>query len=651
MRIKKRRLIGSLVVLVAAGFAACISRGEPDTSSTGQAVFFQPGGGSGYAYCGSAALFSSIDCPEVTITPNVGDNYLLTGIDATNCQFMRAELNEDLTGRTVPITCTGVGSGSSTAGSGTNSDSCIPQVYTVLARYLPQFQGSASCTMYATLVNQSSPFETLRLPIYFSGYGIAPQTGITVSTSSLDLGQVPVNMTSAPSFVTVTNVGSTSVTVNVAAQPSMVFVQDQPGNTFTLAASGSGSNSRAVGITCRPPSVGSQGGTITFSPSSGSGSAQTVNLACTGVNSNLNILPSPAAFASTLVHLAPPPRAIDIYAGSGGDYLTTVQLDATSSADLSITSGDLANGSAYIDAGSGHRVVLAYAPTAVHTGSLGRLMVSSVNNPTPRAVEITAEAQLGKIAAAPGAIDLGPVCVGSTASATFEVYAEAPGSFNLMSIAAPGAPFDVSSSQFDPGMQLIGNRGNAVAFTASVTPTEPGELTDMVTINTNLPEQLNPILPIQLHAVALPAGVSPTPGTIDFGPNKVLMPSFGQKIVLTNCGAGAVEISDIRRITGLNASEFTVVSPSTPSVTIPPNGEAELLVVMNPTTPGAKTAQLEIVHPGGTATAMLTGTAFDENGVSDGELGTYYSCSAGPAAGFAPVGLALLLLRRRRRRQ
>jgi MYXO-CTERM domain-containing protein len=194
----------------------------------------------------------------------------------------------------------------------------------------------------------------------------------------------------------------------------------------------------------------------------------------------------------------------------------------------------------------------------------------------------------------------------------------------------------------------MGNHGNTIDFVASVSPTAPGPLTDSFVLNTNLPSM--PARSISLAAVALPAGVTPTPDLVHFGPGRVNTTTAAKTIELSNCGSAPIHIT-AARIEGASASDFAVVGPENPVMTLPQMGSVKFLVVMSPRQNGTKAAQLVVEYDGGTVTAELDGNGFggDEAELLDRE--TYYACSTGggsPTA-LAPLGLALLLLRRRRR--
>jgi hypothetical protein len=645
VRTKKRRLVGSLVVVVAGVFAACVAAG-PETSTLFEALQVTYPSGAGSSWCGNPIVGSAQTCQDVTISPAVGDNYLLMSIDRSACtQNVWEPVLSTPIGSGYVIACAGSG-GVDPAFAGSSVPTCVPTSYTFTARFSPSGPGPSSCVMSAVLMDRNTAAVTTA-PINFNGLAVAPPVGLSISpASTFNFGQVPALQLSSAVTFAVKNSGSGSASISVTRNNPVWFPTTGLGSSFSLAAG----SSQSFDVACQPQNAGSAAGSISFlAQSSGGSASQTLSLGCEGINSNIAINPSPAAFAAALVGSPPDNITITITAPSGSATLTGISLDSAVGDELSIVSGDNIGNGVGIGSSSSHEVVLKYtAQTSRPSGMLGNLVVTAQGG-TPRSVAISGEALVGTAAIAPGVIDFGPVCANSTATETFEVYAEEAGSFNLMTYEAPSAPFSVTSTDFNPGVLLKGNHANAVMFTASVTPTEVNPtLSSTMTFQTNLPGGAD--VSLEMRAVALPPGVSPTPSRVDFGPNPVKATTFAQKIVLSNCGTSPTTITGVR-IVGDNASEFAVVSPSNPLQTINMMDELELLVVMTPATPGAKVAQLEIVHDGGTAIANLDGAAFGDDELSHGEKDTYYACNVGGAAGLAPLGVAFLLLRRRRRRK
>src|SRR5690606_4878335 len=98
-----------------------------------------------------------------------------------------------------------------------------------------------------------------------------------------------------------------------------------------------------------------------------------------------------------------------------------------------------------------------------------------------------------------------------------------------------------------------------------------------------------------------------------------------QEVQLTNCGTSDLSFESAQ-ITGMNASEFTLIGTN-PARTLAPTESETFMVVMQPESPGVKVGQLVLRHSDGTTTADLDGTGEGQIDIKDRE--TYYACSTG----------------------
>ncbi|MGE0395132.1 MAG: choice-of-anchor D domain-containing protein [Kofleriaceae bacterium] len=536
-------------------------------------------------------------------------------------------------------------------GSGYGSGSCVPYTYSFTATFTPTGPGSSSCPVTVTYTSNtgggsgsgsgsgSGTIQTLLITL--NGTGVAPAYALSMSppnNSTLQFTDIPINSASTPQKITITNTGTSSITAmgthsNMAAFPLTALA----GASFTSQTLAMG-QSASYEVSCAPTAAQQYTGTITFRTSQAQGNiTRTVNLNCNGITSDLVIDPNPASFPRSTLVGQPQDLAIQITNNGASTAFTDVHL--MSGGEVTITqqpTSPLANGAQTT-------IVLHYtAETERELGRIDNLVITHTPGGT-RTVAINAEALVGEIGVTPALVDFGPVCPGSEKTADLMVYATASGPVNLTSITQPGAPFSISGT----GGLLEPNHGNIISLTARVTAQAAGELGDSFTLNTNLPGAAA-MHEVQLQGVALPAGVTPTPNLVHFGPGRIGSPTTAKKITISNCGSSALQITGAR-IEGPSASEFTIVGPEDPLQSIPTMGELEFLVVMNPVTTGTKLAKLVVEYEGGVAETDLDGNGFGIDTDEGGEKTTYYTCSAGGAGGL-PIALALLVMRRRRRR-
>jgi hypothetical protein len=148
-------------------------------------------------------------------------------------------------------------------------------------------QPGGSCTISVTFTPLGAGMRSGKLSVYDNAPG-SPQsvtlmgigTVITVSPSSLSFGNQKVGTTSAPQAVTVTNVGSASITIS-----SIRFFGGNPADfaqTNNCGSSLGGSSSCAINVTFTPHAKGLRSSTLAIYDTGG-GSPQTVTVSGTGM--------------------------------------------------------------------------------------------------------------------------------------------------------------------------------------------------------------------------------------------------------------------------------------------------------------------------------------------------------------------------------
>lgn len=118
-------------------------------------------------------------------------------------------------------------------------------------------------------------------------------SGISLSTTSLLFGNQLVNTTSATQSVTISNVGTTSLTIS-----SIVATANFTASTGCVGTLAAGRSCR-INVTFRPTTTGVLTGTVTITDSDAT-SPQAVSLTGTGVAVSANVTPTSLAFSSAL---------------------------------------------------------------------------------------------------------------------------------------------------------------------------------------------------------------------------------------------------------------------------------------------------------------------------------------------------------------
>jgi MYXO-CTERM domain-containing protein len=520
---------------------------------------------------------------------------------------------------------TGSGSGFITAD---ESDLIFcPRNYQFAVYFAGTQTGMSSCNVQISSVDYIGSASN-KYTLMLTGSGSAP-TGIDVMPKEIDYGDVQLGMPSTQP-VTVTNLGSAFITVNGVLNAPGFQVSPSPAS-FGL---GSGS-SATFNVTCAPTVEGGLAGSLDFTTAGSSGST---TLSCNGIDSSVTVAPTPVRFANTLVGRAPPNKSIQI-TGATSAYIEYITLDSEA----------MANGVTFVanpqmmTVGSGQEVVLAYDAAAMHpSGPLGTMSLKFSVDASPRTVAISGEALVGGIGTNPASVELGAVCAGDTVSKDVEVYASEPGSVVVQNLTKPAAPFDTTVTDTLPKTLAGNHTGPSLNVHVTIAPTAPGDFMDAVALNSDVPNK--PTTEVQLHGIALAAGIAATPDVVHFGATAPGTTTSIKQVQLTNCGATELMFSGAS-ITGEFASEFTLIGANPPRTLLPTESEL-FMVVMQPDTAGFKTAQLVIQHSEGATTVDLDGTG---DGGSPKDRETYYACSTGRGAALWPIALALLALRRRRR--
>ena len=536
--------------------------------------------------------------------------------------------------------------------SGSQVTTCNPVTWPFSATFktsntAPQQCGVIVQTKSGSGAGSGSNFLTL------SGQGMGSSYSISSSTSFLDFGTVHVGSASAGQVVTITNTGTSNVTVTNTIDVATAYSSSPAfGNSFTLG--GSGSNVPYT-ITCTPPAPSTYTTMLHYTtPAAQGGLDVPVMVTCTGANTTVSVTPNPIKFGSNLIGAAMKTQAVQISAGSGSVTLSNFTFK---SSPPRITYQPQP-GSATLGSGMTVTVTVAYDPSAEDSsGSLGAMQFDASG--TTITVPITGTALLGSIGTTPASVDFGGVCAGGSGAVDVTVTTNAAGDVNVSSFDMPATPFAATTTDI-PKLPLPGNGMGSIVLHTSVAPgaaATPGPISSKVTLHTNIPGGM--LRDIPLTATVLPAGVTPTPASLSFGPVMVHTNSAGMMVVVTNCSGGDLVITD-GRLTGAAATDFSIEAPAnyaSLNKTLH-DGESQMFAVqMSPTSTGDKQAKLVVDFADSSFKEIpLDGTSYDNgsgsgSGSNSAERQTYYACSTGHAVELWPIALACAWLARRRRRR
>lgn len=506
------------------------------------------------------------------------------------------------------------------------------QNYVFPSYFKPTIAGTVSCVVAVTEHDNNSGNTNTKM-VTLTGTGVAPPIHAQVQPLSIAFGDVRRNTDSTQAPVTVTSTGASTLTVSSVSISPGFEIRSGPTGSYALGAG----QSQPYAIVCHPAAVGGMTGQMVVASDDPSQPSIGVTLTCKGIDSNLDITPSPAALPTTRV---------------GEPIDTMIELRNTGAASMTLESVTLTGGGIAMVTGPTAGTVLGAsqgANVAVHFdatagGDASATLTATYDGGQVRTAQISARALATSMAVTPdGAVDFGPVCAGQTRMQEFTLIANQPGAFALASITDPGPPFTLTAPALP--LKVQGAGATPVKFQITAAPDAAGAGAADVVVHTDIPGGADHTL--QLTVQGLPAGVTATPESIDLGSNPVNTTTIGQDVHLSNCGTAPVAYSNAR-LEGGDALDFAIVQQPT-SPTIAPAGRASWLVVLQAHSVGVKQTTFAVDYEGGTASVDIQGEGLGD--IEPGaNRGSYYACSTGRAASLWPLLAALALLLRRRRR-
>ncbi|MBA3456055.1 MAG: choice-of-anchor D domain-containing protein, partial [Deltaproteobacteria bacterium] len=505
--------------------------------------------------------------------------------------------------------------------------------YSFDAAFRPTVAGDSSCVV--TITTNGATTRTITL----FGSGSVPPIDIDVQPTSVAFGDVRRGTASTATTVSVRNLGGSALTVTGATITGAFVITSGPtaGTTIQPGAT------QPYTVTCNPTAVGGSSGALTITSNDPATPSVNVPVSCNGIDSNLDITPSPSTIPTTRVG---EPQLAALTLRNSGAAAMTINSVVLSGTDITMVTAPPAG--TVLGAGLSTPLQVRFGATA--SGDAVGMAVVTYDGGQVRSVPIAARALNTSMAMTPdGAVDLGPVCIGQTKDQEFSIIANDQGPFQINEVIAPDAPFEVKGVPVLP-IPVQGAGATKVRFVMTAAPTTAGPSTSSMTIKTDIPAALP--REIALSVEGLPAGLTGTPALLDFGSTPTEVTTLGENVQVTNCSTAPAVLMNAR-LEGPDASEFAIVLPPTSS-TIPASGTASWLVVMAARATGIKNATFIVDGPDGPVSVELTGEGLGDVGpdLTGERTPSYYACSAaGSATSAWPLAVVLALVFRRRRRQ
>jgi hypothetical protein len=502
------------------------------------------------------------------------------------------------------------------------------RTYEFGATFKPTVRGTVSCVVTVTLNNSTTRTVTL------TGTGVPPAIAADVQPAEVEFGEVRSGSASTVATVAVRSSGSQPLDVSAASTSSGFTILSGPTTAYALSANAT----QEYKLACNPIALGDMTGQFEVRTSDPLQATIAVDLACTGTDSALGIVPSPVTLDTTRV---------------GEPVQTTVQLRNTGTAPLMLERIELMGRDVSLISGLQFPILLA-RPTDVagvgirfhasEAGDAKATLIATYDGGKRRTTQINGRALGTSLSVSPdGDVDFGPVCVGQRKTRDFVVLANDEGWFRLSSISDPGTPFSVATDDPLP-VAMQGGGASQFVFHVIAAPQVVGAAAATTAVRTDIPNGTDRT--VSLSVLGLPAGgVAATPDSLDLGSLAINTTAIGKEIHLSNCSASPIGYSKAR-IEGPDKADFAIVAePSAPMVA--PNALVSWLVVLQAHTPGPKQATFSVDFDGGTESVDLVGEGLPG---TEPPRGSYYACSTGQPTALWPIALALLALRRWRNR-
>ncbi len=442
--------------------------------------------------------------------------------------------------------------------------------------------------------------------------------GITISPSGLTFPTENLGATSQPQVITVTNIGTTSVTISsitISGTISGEFAQ-----TNTCGSSLAAAATCTISVTFTPSANGVQKGTVTLTDSA-PGSPQTINI--TGSTASVTVTNSSGtpistlAFGNQAVGVASAPQ--DVVVTNVGSAALTISSVTVSGAFAESTTDNGDCVKAPLQPTTNCVIALTFTPV-IAGSSVGALSVNDTAAGSPQVVLLTGTGE------SEPAVSLSTTSltfssqVVNTTSAAQVVTITNTGSANLtvsgVTTTGPFAETNTCTSSVAPG--------GICTVSVTFTPTTAGSALGAVTITdtaANSPQSIS----LTGTGMAAPL-VTLTPASLTFNSQDVDTTSSAQVITLKNTGGAALTIS------GLTASgDFA--ETNTCGSTVSAGASCTISVTFSPTASGSRNGSITITDNAANSpqTVVLAGTGVSAPAVtlSPTSLNTFSSQPVG----------------------
>jgi phospholipase C len=326
--------------------------------------------------------------------------------------------------------------------------------------FTPSHTGSDSGTVTITDDGANNP-QTIPL----SGTGVAP--AVSLSPTSLNFQSQDIGITTAPQTVTLTNIGTGTLTI-----VSIVSSSDYGQTNNCSSSLGPGGNC-TISVTFTPSILGSDNGTLTFTDNAPD-SPETAPLSGTGVTSTVSRSPGSLSFGNQDVGTPSPPQTVTV------TNLADVSLSITGIVSSNPDFAQTNNCGSSLASQASCVITVIFTPSQ-NSPESATITITDNAPDNPQSIPLSGNGVVPAVLLSPSSLNFGNQTVGTTSS---------PQSVTLTNTGV--GPLNITSiSSTNPDFAQTNNCGSVVAvggtctITVTFTPSQVGPDSGTISITDN----------------------------------------------------------------------------------------------------------------------------------------------------------------------
>jgi hypothetical protein len=472
----------------------------------------------------------------------------------------------------------------------------------------------ANCTISVTFTPAASGSQTASVTITDSAAG-SPQTisltgtggtlTVSFSPTSLSFGNQLIGTTSATMTVTMTNTGTSNLTLNTIYVTGTNSADFAPQNNNCTAGLAPGA-SCTITDQYHPSQLGAESAYLYISDNA-SNSPQTVNLTGTGTTSTLGVSATSLSFGNQNVGTTSAVQTITLSnTGTLAITMTSIAITGTNSSAFAQTN---TCGSS-LAAGANCSINVTFTPAASGSQTASVTITDSAAG-SPQSVTLSGTGTTPGLNLSAASLSFGSENIGTTTTAQTVTLANTGSTaVSITSIAITGTNSGAFAQTNTCGSSLAAGANCTISVT--FTPAANGSQTASVTITDNAAGSPQTIT---LTGTGVTLTVSLSPTSVSFGTQNVDTTTAARIVTLTNTGNAALTLTNVA-LTGANSYDFSQTNTCGTSLAVGANCTFSL--TFTPSAPVQRTATLSISDnaSGSPQGVTLTGTGTAVSGVS-----------------------------------